>query len=139
METSLSHIATRQAVTQPASGNASPAQGNPLPVSAQDAAASAQPVTVDTAAAPATERPAAEADSQPTAEQTERVAQQLNDLIKNQQRDLEFSVDKDSGRTILRVIHAESGEVIRQIPPEELLHLARAFAEGTGSLITDKA
>ncbi len=135
METSLSHIATRQAVTQPASGNASPAQGNPLPVSAQDAAASAQPVTVDTAA----ERPAAEADSQPTAEQTERVAQQLNDLIKNQQRDLEFSVDKDSGRTILRVIHAESGEVIRQIPPEELLHLARAFAEGTGSLITDKA
>lgn len=72
-------------------------------------------------------------------ERTEQAVAKLNEILKDRERDLEFSVDDDTGRTILKVIHAESGEVIRQIPPEELLHIARVFIEGTGSLIDDQA
>ncbi len=59
--------------------------------------------------------------------------------MRDRERDLEFSIDEVTGRTILKVIHAESGEVIRQIPPEELLNITRTFIEGTGSLINDEA
>lgn len=72
-------------------------------------------------------------------ERTEQAVAKLNEILKDRERDLEFSVDEDTGRTILKVIHAESGEVIRQIPPEELLNVARVFIEGTGSLIEDHA
>ena len=63
----------------------------------------------------------------------------LNEILRDRERDLEFSVDETTGRTILKVIHAESGEVIRQIPPEELLQITRTFIEGTGSLIQAEA
>lgn len=77
--------------------------------------------------------------SSPNIERTEQAVAKLNEILKDRERDLEFSVDEDTGRTILKVIHAESGEVIRQIPPEELLNIARVFIEGTGSLIDDQA
>lgn len=70
---------------------------------------------------------------------TEQAVAKLNEILKDRERDLEFSIDEDTGRTILKVIHAESGEVIRQIPPEELLNIARTFIEGTGTLIEDRA
>lgn len=46
------------------------------------------------------------------------------------QRRLQFSVDEDSGRTIITVIDRESGKIIRQIPPEELLQIADRVADG---------
>lgn len=81
------------------------------------------------------------ADSDPSGriERTEQAVAKLNEILKDRERDLEFSVDESTGRTILKVIHAESGEVIRQIPPEELLQIAKTFIEGTGSLIQDEA
>lgn len=81
----------------------------------------------------------AEFDSTDNIEKTSQAVAKLNEVLKDRERDLEFSVDDTTGRTILKVIHAESGEVIRQIPPEELLNIARTFIEGTGSLIKDQA
>ena len=81
----------------------------------------------------------AEFDSTNSIEKTSQAVAKLNEILKDRERDLEFSVDDTTGRTILKVIHAESGEVIRQIPPEELLNIARTFIEGTGSLIEDQA
>ncbi|GAB3375193.1 hypothetical protein GCM10027567_13750 [Spongiibacter taiwanensis] len=75
----------------------------------------------------------------PDVEKTEEAVARLNEILKDRRRELEFSVDQDTGLTVLKVIHAESGEVIRQIPPEELLHIARTFIEGTGSFIDDQA
>lgn len=39
-------------------------------------------------------------------------------------RSLEFHVDDDSGRTVVKVLDKETGEVIREIPPEDALGLA---------------
>ena len=53
------------------------------------------------------------------------VVANLNQYLKNSQRDLQFTIDKASGRTIINVVNSETGEIVRQIPPAELLAAAR--------------
>jgi hypothetical protein len=48
---------------------------------------------------------------------------------------LEFSVDKDTGVTIIKVLDVETGKVIRQIPPEEVVAFMRQF-EKNGPLLS---
>ena len=59
------------------------------------------------------------------ADRVEQAVARLNDYVQSTQRDLRFSVDKDLGRTVVRVIDSNSQEVIRQIPNETALNLAR--------------
>jgi flagellar protein FlaG len=54
---------------------------------------------------------------------------QLNDFVQNMQRDLRFSIDKESGAMVVKVVDSKSEKVIRQIPTEETLRLARSLAE----------
>jgi flagellar protein FlaG len=54
-------------------------------------------------------------------------------------RDLRFSVDKDSGRTVIKVVDSETGKVIRQIPPDEVLSIAKHLADSSGMLLKAKA
>ena len=49
---------------------------------------------------------------------------QINDYVQTVQRDLSFNMDDDSGRTVISVIDSGSGELIRQIPTEEVIALA---------------
>ena len=44
-------------------------------------------------------------------------------------RNLEFTVDDTTGRTVIKVIDADSKEMIRQIPPEKMLALARRMRD----------
>ena len=41
---------------------------------------------------------------------------------------IDIDIHDDSGRIVTRVIDRESGDVIRQIPTEEVLHMARMAA-----------
>lgn len=50
---------------------------------------------------------------------------QMNDYIQATQRDLRFSIDRESGETIVKVLDRQTEEVIRQIPDEIFLELAR--------------
>lgn len=68
-------------------------------------------------------------------EAMEKVVKQINDLLRDRQRELEFSVDEGSGRTVVKVIHSETGEVIRQLPPDVVLQFANAFTEGSANLM----
>ena len=49
---------------------------------------------------------------------------QVNDFVQKVQRDLAFNMDEASGRTVIKVINRDSGDVIRQIPTEEVLAIA---------------
>lgn len=40
---------------------------------------------------------------------------------------ISFLVDEDTGKTVVRVVDAETKEVIRQIPPDEFLHMVKAL------------
>lgn len=48
---------------------------------------------------------------------------------------LHFSIDHETGRTVVRVTDVNTQEVIRQIPPEEILHLDQALDRVWGLLL----
>lgn len=55
----------------------------------------------------------------------------LNERVQAIQRELQFSVDPATGYQVVKVLDARSGEVIRQMPSEQLLALAEILmAEG---------
>jgi flagellar protein FlaG len=54
---------------------------------------------------------------------------QINDYVQNLQRHLQFTVDEATGKDVVTIIDSESKEVIRQLPSEEALVLARRLAD----------
>jgi flagellar protein FlaG len=53
------------------------------------------------------------------------VAERIRRYLRETGRDLDFDVDADTNRMVVTVRAKETGEVIRQIPSEELLRIAR--------------
>lgn len=53
----------------------------------------------------------------------------VNTYIQAVQRDLEFSVDAELDKTVIKVVDSGSGEVIRQIPGDVFLEMARNLKE----------
>lgn len=49
--------------------------------------------------------------------------------------ELSFSVDKDNGELIVKVVNKETGEVVREVPPEEIREMRKALAEMKGFLV----
>jgi len=70
--------------------------------------------------------------------QLEQVAKQLQEFIGKMNRGLEFSVDKDSGRDVIKVLDKTSGELIKQYPTEEVLSLVAKLSEATGNFVDSK-
>jgi len=60
---------------------------------------------------------------------------ELNTYMQNLNRSLQFSVDEQSGDTVIKVIDSETDELIRQIPAEELLVLRSSLEEYRGMLL----
>lgn len=60
-------------------------------------------------------------------DQVEAAVSRMNEYIQNTQRDLRFSIDEDSGETVVKVLDRQTEEVIRQIPDEVFLELARSL------------
>ena len=52
---------------------------------------------------------------------------QLNDYVQTVNRSLEFSIDEDSGQTIVKVFNRDTEELIRQLPAEHTLKLAASL------------
>jgi flagellar protein FlaG len=55
---------------------------------------------------------------------------QMNEYIQSTQRDLQFNYDPDSGETVVKVLDRSTQEVIRQIPDEIFLRLAKTLDVG---------
>ena len=58
-------------------------------------------------------------------EELDETISQLNDSLQNVQRNLEFSIDKEIGQIVINVKDRETDEIVRQIPSEEVLELAK--------------
>ena len=52
---------------------------------------------------------------------------------------VQFTVDDATGRTIVSVIDAETKEVVRQIPAEDVMKVARSMSRLQGLLFNGKA
>ncbi|WP_447968263.1 flagellar protein FlaG [Nitrospira sp. M1] len=68
----------------------------------------------------------------------ERVAQ-IQDTLNQIDSHVQFSVEEESDRVVIKVVERESGEVIRQIPSEEVLRAQRFFDEHSGILLEEEA
>ena len=90
----------------------------PAPRSAPDKVRPAKPA--ETQPIRPGSRPAAEALVSP-----ELAAEQLNSHLQQTNSKLQFQVDKDTGRTIYKVVNPSSGQVLLQVPSEEVLAMAR--------------
>ncbi len=62
-------------------------------------------------------------------EKVTQAVTKLNDYVQNVQRNLQFNIDQESGVMVVKVVEANTDKVIRQIPNEETLRLARNLVE----------
>ena len=62
-------------------------------------------------------------------------AEQIEAYLKSSGRELEFRVNEDTGRTVITVRDSATGEVIRQIPNDEALRLARLLGDHPSTLV----
>ncbi len=75
----------------------------------------------------------------PTREALEKIAADLQKFVQSMGRDLSFSVDQTTGYHVVRVINPSTGELIRQLPSDELLKIARDFERLHNALVSLRA
>jgi flagellar protein FlaG len=49
---------------------------------------------------------------------------------------LRFEVDRETGESVVQIIDSESGKLLRQVPPEELLHVMKTLRDLKGLLFS---
>jgi len=77
--------------------------------------------------------------TQPTREVVAKAAQQLQEFVQKMGRNLSFSVDETTGYNVVRVVNPDTGELVRQLPSEELLKIARDFERLNSVLVSQRA
>lgn len=83
---------------------------------------------------------AAPQQQQPKPEQVQKAVESMKQLVETRApNSLAFSIDDATGKTVVKVSDANTGEIIRQIPSEELLDIARSLDKLQGMLLRDKA
>ena len=68
----------------------------------------------------------------------ESVTRQIDSFLRSVNRSLQFRVDDASGRMVVSITDAATGEVIRQVPGEEALRMAERIDANIGALLDEK-
>lgn len=74
-----------------------------------------------------------------TRERIEEAAERIKEFVQPINDSIQFSVDEDSGRIVVKVIDLQTKEILRQVPSEEALNIANALDRLQGLLIQNKA
>lgn len=82
---------------------------------------------------------AVEEEQTPDAEKLDSAVSRIRDYVQNFQRDLQFSVDSDSGRTVIKVVDSQTNRVIRQLPSEESLRIAQELDSPESVMLSELA
>lgn len=96
------------------------------------------PAAAPAKAAPAKAEPAKEA-AEPDPAEVSKVVGQINVAMQALSRNIEFSIDADSKRTVVKIIDQTTKEVIRQMPSAEALEIGKALEKVQGLLISQVA
>lgn len=70
-------------------------------------------------------------------EQLDNMAQSLQSFVASLNRSIEFSVDDEANRNVITVKDTLSGDVIRQIPSQEVLELIKSLGKTSGILFNE--
>ncbi|BBE49942.1 Flagellar protein [Ferriphaselus amnicola] len=64
---------------------------------------------------------------EPTPAQLQGAVDKINSSMKEINSNLQFSIDNDTKRVVVKVVESKTGEVIKQFPSEEALSIAKAI------------
>lgn len=78
-------------------------------------------------------------EAEPTSDELKAAVAKLNDSLTTSAQDLQFSVDEDSKKTVVKLIDRTTHEVLRQMPSKEALEIARSLDKAIGKLIDHQA
>lgn len=77
--------------------------------------------------------------SEATRSELEEATKAVNEFVSPINSAIQFALDEDSGATVIKVIDIATKDVIRQIPSEEMLSIAKAIDKVKGLLVQQKA
>ena len=83
--------------------------------------------------------PQEQAQRVPSAGELQKALEEVEKAVAPMAQSLQFSLDKDSGKTVVKVMDTDTNEVIRQIPTEEVLAISKAVDKLKGLLIKQQA
>ncbi|NMQ27903.1 flagellar protein FlaG [Candidatus Accumulibacter phosphatis] len=75
----------------------------------------------------------------PDSEKLETAIQSVREFVKPTNSNIEFSVDDDSGQLVVKIIDRSTKEVIRQMPSEEMMAIAKTLDSIKGLFVTQTA
>lgn len=75
----------------------------------------------------------------PGKEELATMTKAVNDFVKPLNSALQFNIDDSTGLTVVKVIDTDTKEVIKQIPSEDMLALAKALDQIKGLLVKQQA
>ncbi len=64
-----------------------------------------------------------------TSAQLQTVVDNINKVLQQANKNLEFSVDAESKKPVVKLVDAETGDVIRQFPSDEMLAISKAVGQ----------
>jgi|GEM_PF-5952558 len=73
-----------------------------------------------------------------TADEIEELIGELNDVMRVMNTKISFSIDSETNRPIIQVSDKDTGELIRQIPPAELMRVSQRMSDVLGILFDDR-
>jgi flagellar protein FlaG len=113
----------------------------PAPSFVETKVADSSPVHTDAQSVAATAVAAvAESAPVPTLAQVTQAINSINQAMSAMSSDIQFSLDEESNRTIIKIVDQKTKEVLRQIPSAEALAIAKALDQAQqGLLISQKA
>ena len=94
---------------------------------------------VDTVVSPASTADSQINNSPKSEDQVKQAVQKIQGAVDNLAHNLRFSIDEDTGKTIIKVVDVHTDEVIRQIPSKEAIEIARTLDKVQGLLFNGKA
>lgn len=71
--------------------------------------------------------------------QIEHAVKEVNASLQSRSVGLQFELDREADKVIVKVIDRASGEVIRQIPTEEVVRIAKVLGNASGLLVSQAA
>ena len=74
-----------------------------------------------------------------TQEAVAAAVQSANAYVQSVSSSLQFSLDQDTGRTVVKMIDTQTEEVLRQFPSEEMLAISKSIDRMQGLLINREA
>jgi flagellar protein FlaG len=104
----------------------------------QVAAPSVKPITtapVEQKAQAEKVLPAAKGNVSTSQTELDKSIEQIQVMMDLRQRSVQFTTDNESGTNVVKVVDGETGDVIRQMPAEELLSFMRNLTRMMGTFI----